>query len=394
MNLLSRRVLLLLGALLGINIVVWVASVVAWMPWLTNALPILLLAYVLGLRHAFDADHIAAIDNVVRKLVAAGEKPIFVGFFFATGHSTVVFIATVAICLAVNAVSEQFDNYRKISGLIGASVSGAFLLLIAMVNIFVLTLIIKTLRDIRSGVVHSSVQLDGALDSGGILSRYILKPAFKSIDRSWKMYPLGLLFGLGFDTATEVTLLGISAVQAQNGMPIWLIIFLPLLFASGMALLDTLDGILMLGAYSWAIVNPLRKVYYNLIITSLSVFIALTVGFIQVLSVIHDAIYPGAKGDEPQTPEPAFWQFIGAIQDRFDVVGGVIAGTFVLAWGISTAVYFGFGFHHYEGAFGGPIESDVQPSAETSGSHHASVQELQDEKSPRGADDNEMNHPS
>jgi len=242
------------------------------------------LAYTFGLRHAFDADHIAAIDNTTRKLLHDGKRPLGVGFFFSLGHSTIVFALTTGLALAAGAVDAAIPSFENAGSTIGASVSGVFLLLIAMLNLFVLADIVRALREMKSGR-RDDEALERRLLDRGLLSRLVLTRIGDRIDASWKMAPLGALFGIGFDTATEIGLLALAAGVATHRVPLLAILALPTLFAAGMSLLDTADGVFMSHAYGWAFSNPVRKIYYNITVTSLSIAVALVIGMIELLQV-------------------------------------------------------------------------------------------------------------
>jgi high-affinity nickel-transport protein len=242
------------------------------------------LAYTFGLRHAFDADHIAAIDNTTRKLLNDGRRPFGVGFFFSLGHSTIVFALTTGLALAAGAVDAAIPSLRHAGGTIGVSVSGVFLILIGILNLFVLVDIARALREMKAGR-HDDEAIDRRLLDRGLLSRLVLTRVGDRIDASWKMAPLGALFGLGFDTATEIGLLALAAGVATHHVPLPAILALPTLFAAGMSLLDTADGVFMSRAYGWAFSNPVRKIYYNITVTSLSVAVALVIGMIELLQV-------------------------------------------------------------------------------------------------------------
>ena len=317
-------------------IVLIAANVGAWL-WALAAFrdyPILLgtaaLAYTFGLRHAFDADHIAAIDNVTRKLMQEGKRPVAVGFFFALGHSTIVVALSIAIAIAATTLKADFSGFTSIGGVIGTLVSACFLFAIAAANILVFFSIYRTFRIARTGGRFVEEDLDLALSNRGLLGR-LFRRFFRLVERSWHMYPLGVLFGLGFDTATEVGLLGISATQAARGMSIWSIMVFPALFTAGMSLMDSSDSILMLGAYGWAFVKPIRKLYYNLTITAVSVIVAVVVGALEALNLIGDQL--GLTGGG------GFWGAIGAINDNFGILGYAIIGIFVVSWLISFAIY-------------------------------------------------------
>ncbi len=315
--------------LIGANIAAWLWALSAFRDY-----PILLgtamLAYTFGLRHAFDADHIAAIDNVTRKLMQEGKRPVAVGFFFSLGHSTIVVLLSIAIAITATALQSRFDNFTSIGGVVGTLVSALFLFAIAIANLLVLISIYRTFQTVKSGGKFVDEDLDLMLSKRGFMGR-ILRRFYHLIERSWHMYPLGVLFGLGFDTATEVGLLGISATQAAQGMSIWSILVFPALFTAGMSLMDTTDSILMLGAYGWAFVKPIRKLYYNLTITAVSVIIAVVVGGLEVLNLIGDQL--------GLTDGGGFWGAIGAINDNFGTLGFIIVGIFVLSWLISFLVY-------------------------------------------------------
>ena len=242
------------------------------------------LAYTFGLRHAFDADHIAAIDNTTRKFLQDGKRSLGVGFFFSLGHSSIVFVLTAGLAIATQTVNSGIPTFQAYGGYIGASVSGTFLLLIGILNLIVLADIVRVFREMKTGR-YDQAALDKRLQDQGLMSRFFLKRIGDRIDASWKMYPLGALFGLGFDTATEIGLLAIAAGVATHQLPLLAIVSLPLIFAAGMSLMDTADGAFMSHAYGWAFSNPVRKVYYNITVTSLSVAVALGIGMVELLQV-------------------------------------------------------------------------------------------------------------
>ena len=239
------------------------------------------LAYAFGLRHAIDPDHICAIDNVTRKFVQDGKRPAGVGLFFSLGHSTIVIVLTGAIAFAAPTVKEMLPSVQGIGGILGTSVSAAFLFLIALINALALRDVVRALRLRRRGETIAETPLQASLDRRGLLGR-CFAPLLRLVSRNRDMYVVGLLFGLGFDTATEVALLGIAAIQAGKGMPIWAILIFPALFTAGMSLLDTTDGILMARVYGWAFVEPKRKLYYNFALTSASVVAAVLIGGIEL----------------------------------------------------------------------------------------------------------------
>ncbi len=286
------------------------------------------LAYAFGLRHAVDADHIAAIDNVTRKLMQQGQRPLGVGLFFSLGHSTVVFALSLAVAFAAITLNGHFAAWAAWGGTLGTCISAAFLLGIAAANALVLCAVYRTFRIVKKGGAYTEENLDLLLARQGFLSR-IFRSLFRLITRSPQMYLVGFLFGLGFDTATEVGLLGISAKGASSGLPIWSILIFPTLFTAGMALVDTADGVVMLGAYEWAFVKPLRKLYYNLTITFVSVLIAALIGGVELLGLIGDR----------WKPRGAVWEAVTAFNEHIGLVGFAVIGIFVLTWGASIAIY-------------------------------------------------------
>lgn len=314
----------LLGAL---NVGAWAIAFIAFAhhPVLLGTA---LLAYTFGLRHAVDADHISAIDNVTRKLLQERKVPVTVGLYFSLGHSTVVVGLSVAIAVAAAFVKADMPSLEAVGGVVGASISAVFLLVIAGINAVVLFDIIRAFHRVRGGGGYCDRSLDEMLDKRGIVGRFF-RPLLKMVDRSWKMYPVGLLFGLGFDTATEVGLLGIAAVEAGKGLPVADILIFPLLFTAGMTLLDTTDGILMIGAYGWAFLKPMRKLYYNMVITLVSVIVAVFIGGIEALSVAADRL--NLTG--------TFWKSISVVSGQFGTLGFIIVGIFVVSWVVSSAVY-------------------------------------------------------
>lgn len=312
--------------LLGANVVLWGLTLVAAAPY-PKLLPFGLLAFGLGLRHAVDADHIAAIDNVTRKLMQEGKRPVAVGFFFSLGHSTVVVAATVALSVAAVAVQRDLPQLQAVGGILGTLVSALFLYLIAALNLLVLLDIVRAFRRVTRGGAYDAAEVESYLAQRGLLGRFFGR-FFKLISHSWNMYPLGLLFGLGFDTATEVGILSLGAVAATSGMPVVYVLLLPLLFTAGMSLVDTTDGIMMLGAYGWAFVKPVRKLYYNLNITLISVLVALLVGTIELLQILSTEL----RLDGP------VWTFVNDTLNLSNL-GYFIVGIFVVAWLGSTIIY-------------------------------------------------------
>ncbi len=324
------------GKVIGIFILLLIANISAWIwAFITfHNFPILLgtamLAYSFGLRHAFDADHIAAIDNVTRKLMQEGRRPVGVGLFFSLGHSTIVVGLSVALAITATALQNRFDAFKSVGGMVGTGVSALFLFAIALANVLVLISVYRAFQSVKNGGLLVEEDLDLMLAKRGLLGR-LFRRLFRMIERSWQMYPLGVLFGLGFDTATEVGLLGISATQASQGLPIWSIMVFPALFTAGMTLIDTTDSILMLGAYGWAFVKPIRKLYYNLTITAVSVVVAVIVGGLETLNLIGDQL--------GLTDGGGFWGAVGSLSDNFGVLGFLIIGIFLAAWLVSYVVY-------------------------------------------------------
>ncbi|MFG1816807.1 HoxN/HupN/NixA family nickel/cobalt transporter [Kribbella sp. NPDC049174] len=288
-----------------------------------------LTAYTLGMRHAFDADHIAAIDNTTRKLTASGQRPVSVGFWFSLGHSSIVFGLCLLLALGVRSLVGQVEDdsstLQSTTALIGTAVSGVFLLVIGLVNFAVLARIAGVVRRMRQGH-HDEAELEAQLDRRGLLNR-LLRPVTKAVRRPSHMYPVGLLFGLGFDTATEVSLLVLAGGAAAFALPWYAVLVLPILFAAGMSLLDTIDGCFMSVAYRWAVIKPVRRAFYNLVVTALSVAVALSIGIIEILSIVTDQL------DIPSGPLVAI--------SRLDLnhAGFVITGVFVAIWAVALLVW-------------------------------------------------------
>ncbi len=287
------------------------------------------LAYTLGMRHAFDADHIAAIDNTTRQLIQDGERPLSVGYFFSLGHSTVVFVLAVFLNFGIRALNGAVKNNTSAlhhwTGIIGTSVSGTFLYLIGLLNLVVLFSIIKVSREMRQGR-YDQAELERQLDSRGLMNR-VLGGYARRVDSPWKMYPVGALFGLGFDTASEVALLVLAGSAVVGGLPFYAVISLPILFAAGMCLFDTIDGCFMNFAYDWAFSKPIRKIYYNLTITGLSIFIALFIGTIEILGLIA----------QETDRSGGFWDVVA----KFNInrAGFIIVAIFVATWIVALAIW-------------------------------------------------------
>jgi high-affinity nickel-transport protein len=286
-------------------------------------------AYTLGMRHAFDADHIAAIDNTTRKLMADKQRPLSVGFWFSLGHSSVVFILCGLLAAGVRAlageVQDDQSGLQQTTGLIGTTISGVFLMAIAAINMVVLVGIIRVFREMRAGTYDEDA-LEEQLNKRGFMNR-ILGGVTRAVRKPWHMYPVGLLFGLGFDTATEVSLLVLAGGAAAFALPWYAILVLPILFAAGMSLLDSIDGSFMNFAYGWAFSKPVRKVYYNITITGLSVAVALIIGAIELISIVSDKLSIDSG--------PIAW--IGGLD--LNHVGYVIVGLFVATWAVALLIW-------------------------------------------------------
>lgn len=325
---LRTRIFAIYAVLIGVNVVAWVLAILASVQ-LNDPKFIALgfVAYGLGLRHAVDADHISAIDNVTRKLMQDGKRPVAVGTFFSLGHSTVVILLSVLLAAASLFVQQELPTFQAIGGLIGTSVSALFLFLIAALNLLILLDIFKTFRKVTRGGEYNEQKIEEFLAQRGLLGRFF-RPLFTFVKDSWLMYPVGFLFGLGFDTASEVGLLALSAISAQKGVPFLFIMVFPLLFTAAMTLADTTDGVLMLGAYGWAFVKPVRKLYYNLNITLISVLVAVVVGGVEVLQVLSSQLHLSGP----------VWDFINNTLDLGNI-GFFIVAILVLSWIISTIVY-------------------------------------------------------
>jgi high-affinity nickel-transport protein len=325
---LKRKVLVVMGFLLAFNLAAWLWAFVAFQdhPLLLGTA---LLAYSFGLRHAVDADHIAAVDNITRKLMQEGKRPVAVGLFFSLGHSTIVVLMSLVVALTTHMLQGQgFEEYRAMGGVASTMISAFFLFTLAGANLFILINTWRSFQKVKGGGTLAEDDMDLLLSGGGLMAR-IFRRLFRLIERDWHIYLLGLLFGLGFDTATEVSLLGISATGVADGISPWSIMVFPTLFCAGMALIDTSDGILMVGAYGWAFQKPIRKLYYNLTITGLSVIVAVLIGGIETLGLLQDKL--GLAG--------TFWDGVGALNDNFGLLGYGIIGLFVLGWIASLALY-------------------------------------------------------
>ncbi|OAL48228.1 NicO-domain-containing protein [Pyrenochaeta sp. DS3sAY3a] len=318
----------IIATLIIINALVW-AAVGIVLHWHTPLISTAILSYTLGLRHALDADHISAIDLMTRRLIAAGQRPVTVGMFFSLGHSTIVIVTSLVVAGTAAAVSDKFDNFERVGGIIGTSVSAAFLLLLGIMNMYILYKLVVQMKKLiasEPGTEHLEFKIQG----GGCLFP-ILQKLFKLIDRPWKMYPLGVLFGLGFDTSSEIAILGISSIQAAKGTSIWLILIFPLLFTAGMCLLDTTDGALMMSLYTSTQLarDPIAICYYSIVLTVITVIVATIIGTVQFLNLILNVAEPHGK----------FWDGVERLGDAWDIVGGAICGAFVVFGGLSVLLY-------------------------------------------------------
>jgi len=330
-----NRVIGCYGFLAFANIGAWIWAIFAFRdkPLLLGTA---LLAYTFGLRHAVDADHIATIDNVIRKLMQERKGSLSVGFFFSLGHSTIVVIASLIVYATASVVRNQIEIVKEVGGVVGTSISAFFLISIAIINIVILRGTWNTFRNVREGGGYTD-QSPEMLLGVGILGR-IFRPLFRIVSSPWHMYPIGLLFGLGFDTATEVALLGISAAAAAKGLSVGAMAVFPTLFTAGMTLVDTTDGILMVGAYGWAFIKPIRKVYYNLTITFVSVVVALLIGGIEAVGLLKDQLKLSG----------GLWDLVGSLNNNFGTLGFMIIGVFALSWIGSVIIYRLKGFDRLE----------------------------------------------
>ncbi|KAK2749751.1 hypothetical protein FQN55_002987 [Onygenales sp. PD_40] len=336
--------------------IVWAAAAIV-LHYYPSLVSTAVISYTLGLRHAFDADHISAIDLMTRRLLATGQKPVTVGTYFSLGHSTIVIVTSIVVAATAAAVSSRFDSFGTVGGVIGTSVSAAFLMLLGLMNGYILYKLIKQMKKVLNlppGHEDEAWKVEGK----GVIFK-ILRKMFKLIDRPWKMYPLGFLFGLGFDTSSEIALLGISSIEAASGTAIWVILIFPALFTAGMCLLDTIDGALMLALYIQPAQNflapkhsgpsstdrltsegneaqtsqnyrdPIAFLYYSIVLTTLTVIVAVVIGMIQLLTLVLNV----AK------PTGSFWDGVKTAGDYYDVIGGSICGCFLVVGGMSVLFY-------------------------------------------------------
>lgn len=321
------KIAVVFGLLIVANIAAWTW---AWTAFADKPalLGIAFVAYMLGIRHAFDADHIAAIDNVVRKLTQEGKQPFSAGLFFSLGHSSVVVLASLAIAATATAMQGALDAFGNVGGVIGTSISALFLLALGLINLIILKNIWAAFSRARRGERIVEEDLDALLAGRGLLARFFRR-TFRIVSRSWHMFPVGFLFGLGFDTATEIGLLGISAAQASQGAAFWTILIFPALFTAGMSLMDTADSALMSGAYGWALINPVRKLWYNLTITAASVIVAVFIGGLEGLALISEKLNLQGK----------VWQAIATFNDSLGNLGFAVVCIFISSWIVSTVIY-------------------------------------------------------
>ncbi|KAI1293086.1 high-affinity nickel-transport protein-domain-containing protein [Xylaria venustula] len=337
-------VIYIISLLLGVNAVIW-ATVAVVLRFHSGLVGAAVLSYTLGLRHALDADHIAAIDLMTRRLVASGQRPVTVGTFFSLGHSTIVIITCIVVAATAGALRERFGSFQYIGGIIGTSISAAVLILLCLGNGWVLYRLVCQLRkvlqepdphgpgDADDGIPSShedQAARDLQLDGPGFLA-HILRGFFRIVDRPWKMYPLGILFGLGFDTSSEIAVLGIASVQGAQGTSLWIILIFPLLFTAGMCLVDTTDGALMMTLYTSKAFarDKVAILYYSIVLSGITVVVSAFIGIIQVLSLVQNVA----------NPQGNFWDGLSAVSDHFEIVGAAIVGVFVFAGVGSVLIY-------------------------------------------------------
>ena len=323
----KRHALWLLIGLVALNITVWVIAFIAFYGR-PGMIGMSLLAWSFGLRHAVDADHIAAIDNTTRKMMQQGKRPLTIGTFFSFGHSTVVILAAVAIAITVGAFKSHIPYLANVGGIVGTVISALFLLIMAYINLTVFLSVYKAFKKIKKGHYVSEEEIDSNVTVGGPLYK-VFNFAFKLVNKSWHMYFVGFLFGLGFDTATEIGLLAIAATNASHGMNVWLIMIFPALFTAGMSLIDTLDNFVMVGAYGWAFSKPARKLYYNMTITGVSVVVALVIGGLESLGELASEFHLTG----------GVWNIINGMNNNWSDVGGALVLIFVGCWAFSIINY-------------------------------------------------------
>jgi nickel/cobalt transporter (NiCoT) family protein len=323
----GRKIAAIYVLLFAANAVVWTWAFIA-LSGHPTLLGTAMLAYVLGLRHAVDADHIAAIDNVVRKLMQEGKRPVSAGLFFSLGHSLVIAIAVAVIVGTAFALQGRLHPFKVIGSVIGTGTSAFFLLAIAAVNLIILRGVWRSCQRARRGEAVAEQELDQLLSGRGLLAR-IFRPLFRMVTRSWHMFALGFLFGLGFDTATEITLFTVAGSQASDGISFGTVMIFPALFAAGMTLVDTSDSVLMVGAYGWAFLNPIRKIWYNLTITAISALVAMLIGGIEALGLLASKLELAG----------GFWDMVGRLNSGLAGFGYVVIAIFVASWIVSLLIY-------------------------------------------------------
>ncbi|KAF1987895.1 high affinity nickel transport protein nic1 [Aulographum hederae CBS 113979] len=325
------RVVAIIATLIFVNALVWAACGVV-LHYNTSLVSTALLSYTLGLRHALDADHISAIDLMTRRLIASGQKPVTVGMFFSLGHSTIVVITSIVVAATASAVSSKFDSFSRVGGIIGTSISAGFLLILGILNMYILYKLVQHMRVLLYTHPSSSPESgDNFKIQGAGCLFHLFKRAFALIDRPWKMYPLGVLFGLGFDTSSEIALLGISSLQAASGTSIWLILIFPILFTAGMCLLDTTDGALMMALYTSTSLarDQIAVLYYSIVLTGVTVAVAVAIGTIQMLNLVLNVAEPKGR----------FWDGVELAGEHYDVIGGAICGSFLFFGALSVLLY-------------------------------------------------------
>ncbi|KAF4625485.1 hypothetical protein G7Y89_g12683 [Cudoniella acicularis] len=323
-----------IGSLAIVNILVWiaVAIVLRYHPLLSSTA---VLSYTFGLRHALDADHISVIDLMTRRLIASGTRPVTVGMFFSLGHSTIVVITCIVVAATSGALEKRFDGFQRVGNIVGTAVSAGVLILLGIINAWILVTLVIRLRGILKGEIQEDAaasDVDGGfkIETGGVMVR-LLNKVFKVVDRPWKMYFVGVLFGLGFDTSSEIAIIGIASIQGAQGTNIWLILLFPLLFTAGMCLIDTTDGALMMTLYTSTSLarDTIAILYYSIVLTAITVMVAICIGTIQLLSLVAGVANPSGK----------FWDGVGAVGDHFDIIGGSICGSFIFFGVLSVLLY-------------------------------------------------------
>lgn len=326
---LPGKALAIMSLLIAVNVLVWIACGIV-LHFHTVLVTPAVLSYTLGLRHALDADHISAIDLMTRRLIASGQRPVTVGTYFSLGHSTIVIITAIVVAASSAAIQKRFGGFSTVGGIIGSSVSSGFLILLGVINGYILYKLLQELRKAIAAPVGQEA-LEIKFEGGGCMMR-ILKKMFKLVDKPWKMYPIGIMFGLGFDTSSEIALLGISSIEAAQGTSFWLILIFPILFTAGMCLLDTFDSAAMMSLYTSARLakDAIAVLYYQCVLTAVTVVVALVIGVLQLLNLIL-AVKPELGG--------SFWHGVGVAGDNYDIIGGGICGSFVFFGGLAVVLY-------------------------------------------------------